>query len=85
MTDFKQLCEARQRAGLALYRAGDESALFVGDPIREALDETADLANYASAAQEIGVLSPLAAEHVRDLAEQAHRILSILGKEPTNG
>ena len=63
------------------YRQGDPSRGFVGNPLAEALEELADCRNYARAALEAGLLSPLAAEHVEDLARKAYRILAVLGTE----
>ena len=80
MSDFEAAAERRWRAGLNLYRAGDESEPFVGDAVREAQDECLDLRNYARAALDAGLLSPLAAEHVEDLARKAYAILATLGK-----
>ena len=78
--DFEARCRARHAAGLRHYRGGDPSEPFVGDPLAEALDELADCRNYVTEALEAGQLSPLAAEHVEDLARKAYGILSTLGK-----
>jgi hypothetical protein len=72
---FEQLCQQRHAAGIQLYRDGDPTRPFHGDPIREAIDETLDLANYAAEAERSGQLSPVSAEHVRRLAETAYSIL----------
>jgi len=84
MKTFAERCRERHAAGIARYRGCDASRPFEGDPIEEGVQETVDLANYAREAQRAGRLSPLAAEHVRDLAQRAYSILSTLGKEPTH-
>ena len=73
--DFDLAAERRWRAGVNLYRAGDASRPFKGDPIAEGMSECLDLALYTREALRCGALHPTAAHVLNQHARAAWRIL----------
>ena len=54
MSEYADLARARWVRGVIEFRGGDARIAFMGDPIREGLEETLDLRNYAGEARRQG-------------------------------
>ena len=83
--EFTEICEARMLAGVKEYRQGDASMPFDGDPIECAIEETADLRNYAIHALRAQRLSAYEAGELVKHARDSFAILEHARQKPDHG
>ena len=76
------ISEARERwsNGVKLYRGGDESAPFNGDPLQEAVEESIDLYCYIKESSDQGLLSEAEADQLSCHAFDSYKLIKRIQK-----
>jgi hypothetical protein len=73
---FIMLATIRWQKGVDEYRGGDETLQFDGDPLQEALEETADIYAYSKVANDQGLLTNTEADQLNCLAYDAFKLIT---------
>jgi hypothetical protein len=80
---FIALATERWQKGVDEYRGGDEGKPFNGDPLEEAMEESADMYAYIKQGNADGDISDVEADQLNCLAYDAFKLLSRIKQDRT--